>query len=578
MQTKIKYSLYLVATLITGVVIGALLFSGGGASTGGEGRSHQHTTESETWTCSMHPQIRQPEPGKCPICGMDLIPVSEEEGSSDPLTLKMSERAIKLAGVQTAVVEADHSVKLLTLNGRIAVDERRVFTQTAHFPGRIEQLYVNFTGEYVLAGEQIATVYSPELVTAQEELLEAKRFAEANPQLLEAARTKLKQWKLTDEQIRQIEASQQVQEEFPVLADRSGYVIDKHVTFGDHLMLGEPLFDMADLSQVWVEFDAYEDDLSWIQVGDEVTLQVKSLPGQTFMANISFIDPVINQQTRVAVVRAELSNPKGSLKPEMFVTGTVEADIAAGQKQLVIPRSAVLWTGTRSIVYVKQPDTESPSFQLREITLGPAVGSGYVVEDGLATGEEIVVEGTYTIDAASELADKPSMMNPEANNDKGAFSEVPDYRTAATPGFLQQMKIANQHYLEMQRMLVEADYEGAQAEAKALLTALPPVRSFTDAIAQSYWKGRYAGIRQATVQITQAETIDQQRKAFVNLSNDMVRTNVAFGTATELFLVYCPMANNDEGAYWLSDVEEVLNPYYGDMMLRCGEVEKQINP
>ncbi len=577
MQTKVKYSLYLIATLIVGVVLGALLFSGGGASTHEEAATHQHS-EAETWTCSMHPQIRQPEPGKCPICGMDLIPVSEEEGSSDPFTLKMSERAIRLAGVQTAPVQKGATAKLITLNGRIAVDERRVFTQTAHFPGRIEQLYVNFTGEFVQAGQQIASMYSPELATAQEELLEAKRFAEANPQLLEAARTKLRQWKLTDEQIAQIERSGQVKEDFPVLADRSGYVINKQVNFGDHLKLGAPLFDMADLSRVWVAFDAYEDDLPWINIGDEIILQVKSLPGQTFTARVTFIDPVINEQTRVATVRAELPNPDVVLKPEMFVTGTVEASIAAGSEQLVIPKSAVLWTGTRSIVYVQLADADAPSFQLREITLGPSLGNSYVVEEGLEAGEVIVIDGTYVIDAASELADKPSMMNPEPNEKKGAFSDVPDYHAEATPGFLEKMKIANQHYLEMQRALVEADYAAAQAEGNALLSSLPPKRSFTDAIAQSYWNGRYTGIRQATVQITQAETIDQQRKAFVNLSNDMVRTNVAFGTETALYLVYCPMANNDEGAYWLSDVEEVLNPYYGDMMLRCGEVEKQINP
>lgn len=577
MQTKVKYSLYLIATLIAGVVIGALLFSGGGVSSEKEVTAHENT-EAETWTCSMHPQIRQPEPGQCAICGMDLIPVSSEVGNEDPLTLKMSARAIKIAGVRTTTVQKGKTDKLITLNGRIAVDERRLFTQTAHFPGRIEQLYVNYTGEFVQAGQQIASMYSPELATAQEELLEAKRFAKANPQLLEAARTKLRQWKLTDEQIAQIERSGQVKEDFPVLADRSGYVINKQVNFGDHLMLGEPLFDMADLSRVWVAFDAYEDDLPWINIGDEITLQIKSLSGQTFTAQVTFIDPVINEQTRVATVRAELPNPDAALKPEMFVTGTIEASIAAGSEQLVIPKSAVLWTGTRSIVYVQLADADAPSFQLREITLGPSLGNSYIVEEGLEAGELIVIDGTYVIDAASELADKPSMMNPEPKEERGAFSDVPDYQMEVNPGFLEKMKVANQYYLEMQRALVEANYEAAQAEANALLSSLPPKRSFTEAIAQSYWNGRFTGIRQATMQIIQSKTIDQQRKAFVNLSKDMVRTNIAFGTETTLYLVYCPMANDDKGAYWLSAVEEVLNPYYGDMMLRCGEVEKQINP
>lgn len=577
MKRTWKISLYLLAALIGGVVIGALLFSGSSSTPEVADSEHKHT-EAATWTCSMHPQIRQPEPGKCPICGMDLIPVSEEEGNADPLILRMSPRAAKLANVQTTKVEKGNTIKLITLNGKIAVDERRVFTQTAHFPGRIEKLYVNYTGELVNEGQQIARLYSPELVTAQKELFEAKRFAEANPQLVEAARTKLKQWKLTDAQIQQIEELGQVQESFPVLADRSGYVLNKKVNFGDHLMLGEPLFDLADLSRVWVEFDAYEKDIPWIEEGDVITITARSVPGQTFRAKVTFIDPIIDQQTRVATIRAELQNPNGLLKPEMFTTGTVEAELSADTAKIVVPRSAVLWTGTRSIVYVQVPGKDAPSFQLREVTLGAALGKAYIVEAGLAVGEEIVVEGAYTIDAASELADKPSMMNPEPKEVLGPFGEVPDYSAETSSAFTAQLGVVNQHYLQIQQALVGAHDKEAKAAAQALLVALPPKRSFTEPLAQSYWNGRYAAIRELSKTISTAGTIDNQRKAFVDLSLEMVRTNMAYATADNLYIVYCPMANNDEGAYWLSEVEEVLNPYYGDMMLRCGEIKDQINP
>lgn len=581
MNNKTKTIVTIAATLIIGILIGWLVMpdTSGGEKTAQSGQAmdaHDHE-DVETWTCSMHPQIRQPEPGKCPICGMDLIPVQEEEGSSDLLTLKMSERAMKLANVQTATVEMEKTVKLITLNGRVAVDERRVFTQTAHFPGRIEELFVNFTGEYVREGQKIASIYSPELVTAQEELFEAKKYANTNPQLVEAARQKLKQWKLTDAQIQKIEASGKVQEDFPIRADRNGYVIKKYVNFGDHLKMGQPIYDMADLSRVWVIFDAYEDDLTWINQGDKVTFEVNSLPGKTFAATITFIDPVIDPQTRVAEVRAELDNPNGLLKPEMFAIGSIEADLEQQDEQMVIPKSAVLWTGPRSVVYVKVPGSEAPAFRLREVTLGPSLGNSYVVEEGLKPGEEIVVNGTYTIDAASELADKPSMMDQEQAMKEQPFPEVPDYSGDASRGFRQKLKVATKHYLEIQHALVNADEASARAAAETLLRALPPAQGVgLGEVAAFYWKGRHEGIYRSANQITSGQSIDNQRKAFVELSREMVRANKAFGVDEVLYIVFCPMANNDEGAYWLSEVEEVLNPYYGDMMLHCGEVKGTI--
>ena len=374
-----------------------------------EAETHQH--ETTTWTCSMHPQIRESAPGQCPICGMDLVPVAQttNEETGD---LVMTEAAMKLASVQTAIVGTNSNERTLTLSGKVAVDESRVFSQTAHFPGRIEQIFVRTTGQLVQRGQKIATVYSPELITAQEELIVALQYKDTNPALVQAARNKLRYWKLSDGQINAIEERGTAQTTLPIRADISGIVMQKLVNQGDHLMQGGTLYQIADLTKVWVIFDAYEDDLSWIQLGDVIDFNVASLPGKKFTGKVSFIDPVINQQTRTAGVRIEVDNQQMELKPEMFVSGRGAAKSSASNDLLSIPRTAVLWTGKRSVVYVKDPNQEQPVFSYREVVLGDQMGENYLVLEGLDQGDEIATNGVFKIDAAAQLEGKPSMMNP----------------------------------------------------------------------------------------------------------------------------------------------------------------------
>jgi membrane fusion protein, copper/silver efflux system len=221
---------------------------------------HDTVADSETtWTCSMHPQIRQNEPGDCPICGMDLIPLEDETDSDiDPMAISMSPTAMQLASISTALVGSADPVKSVRLNGKVQSDERLVFSQSSHIPGRIEKLLVNFTGEFVSKGQVIASVYSPDLVTAQEELFEAEKIKDSQPQLFNAAKEKLKNWKLTESQIEQILQSGQTEEEFNIQADVSGYVTNRKVNVGDYISRGQSIYEIADLSRVWVLFDVYE--------------------------------------------------------------------------------------------------------------------------------------------------------------------------------------------------------------------------------------------------------------------------------------------------------------------------------
>lgn len=400
--------------LIGGIFLGWLFFH----SPAKTEDKHNHTAEaakSTIWTCAMHPQIRMSEPGKCPICGMDLIPLSQGGGdtTTDPNAIHMTDAAAQLANVLTSVVSKQNPVKDIRLYGKVQSDERLLQSQVSFLPGRIEKLFVNFTGEAVRKGQTLALIYSPDLVTAQQELLETAKTKQSQPALYEATKDKLRQWKLTETQIASIESSGKVKNNFEVFANTTGIVSARRVNNGDYVSPGSVLFDVADLSHVWVMFDAYESDLPYLSQGQKVSFTIQALPGKDFAGNISFIDPVLDPVTRVARVRVEINNVNGKLKPEMFATGIVKANLNQYQGKLVIPKTAVLWTGKRSIVYVKQTGTGQPSFKMREIELGPMLGNSYVVMNGLADGEEIVTEGAFSVDASAQLEGKSSMMNPE---------------------------------------------------------------------------------------------------------------------------------------------------------------------
>ena len=365
----------------------------------------------------MHPQIRMEEPGDCPLCGMDLIPL-QTTGTGDasiaPDAIQLSAEATALANVQTTVVSRQNPVKEVQLYGTIQVDERLSQSQTSHVSGRIEKLFITFTGESVRRGQPIASIYSPELLSAQQELIEAVKMQDLQPALLQAVREKLRLWKLTDAQIARIEQSGEVSPLIDVVATTSGIVISKNVNQGDYVNTGTVLFDVANLSQVWAVFDAYESDLPFLKVSDRLEYTLQSLPGKIFSGRISFINPILDPSTRTAKVRVETANPRMELKPEMYANALIDAPLKQYNNEVVIPKSAILWTGKRSIVYVKQPDTEIPAFMLREVELGPSLGDAYVVLSGINDGDEIVTNGAFTIDASAQLAGKRSMMNDEA--------------------------------------------------------------------------------------------------------------------------------------------------------------------
>lgn len=573
---KIKENIkYILPSIIIGLFFGWLFFAGGSNS----GDTNNHGTEeqvAEHWTCSMHPQIDEAGPGQCPICGMDLVPKntvgSDDETVSEDEIL-MTQSAIKLADIQTYKVEKGIPEKKVYLLGKAQPDERKIAELTARFSGRIEKLFVNFTGQNVKRGQKLATIYSPELVAAQKELMEAIAFKNSNPGFYTAARSKLKLWDLSNSQIDNIEKNGKPKLYFDILSPISGTVTMRHVALGDYVKEGNALFQVVDLTKIWVLFDAYESDLPWLKKGDAVDFVFQSIPGEKFKAKITFIDPFINPQTRVAKVRVELKNPKLKIKLEMFVDGIVQSEISGEMNDILIPKSSVLWTGKRSIVYVKVPNRKTPSFKMRVVDLGPEAGNFYIVNSGLKENEVVAANGVFKIDAAAQLAGVPSMMNP---GEEKTMENI--YRLDTPKEFINQLDIVLKSYLKMKDAFFAANKEDAQNQAKEILKNIKNVNmELVKGDAHMFWMKKAKIIKEKAKVIAEAENIDTQRRAFKPLSETMIEIYKSFGLENEtVYVQFCPMFDDNKGAFWLSTQKQIANPYYGDLMPTCGDTKDSI--
>ena len=581
-----KFAIYIVI-LTAGLLLGWFLFGNHTEIV----KEHQHTVNKESkqmWTCAMHPQIMQPEPGKCPICGMELIPA---EVGADGLTknqFKLTKNAMALADIQTTVI-SDGTIEksALTLSGKIVENEEANVVQVAYFSGRIEHLNVNFTGEKVQKGQLLATVYSPELVAAQQELLTTASLKEKQPELYKAVRNKLKLWKLSENQIDQIERIGKVKANFPIYATVSGIVTDKLVAQGDYIKQGQPLLKIANLNTVWANFDVYENQIDLFKKGQQVTIRTNAYPGKEFKSKVSFIDPVLDIQTRTVKLRCVLSNREGLFKPGMFVAGTVQGTDKNVANVFTVPASAVLWTGKRSVVYLKANPT-LPVFEMREVTLGNKIGDNYEVIKGLVKGEEIVTNGTFTVDAAAQLQGKKSMMNEGdvmamnmKTTDKAAAKDtVSKLKRVKVPvEFKNELKHVFDEYLNLKDALVAGNFQLAQSVSQKLIEKLNSVEMelLKDAAVHKKWMQLKQEINEASVAFENAKNIDQQRNHFKDVSLKLTEAIDLFGVDQMVYLQFCPMADGDQGAYWLSLDKEILNPYFGNLMLHCGSTINEIN-
>ncbi len=568
---KRTYGIYLLL-ILGGILLGWLLFGRGGNGDVHDehGHDHDHTELSGSadieYTCSMHPQVRQDEPGDCPICGMDLIPASDEDDhqDDDPFLFTMQESHVNWANVQTVTVQSVHDGVHLRLTGMVAVNEKEQRRVTAHFPGRVEHLFADYTGRFIRQGEKLATLYSSELMQAQQELIQAAAGKETQPRLYESAKRRLELYNLTESQIENIVESGQASPFTDVYATRSGYLAERLVSEGDYVGTGQPLFAIAGLSNVWVELDAYESHIGLIEPGNMAMVQVAAHPAQEFSGRVEFVDPFLDNRTRSSRVRLTVDNRDNMLKPGMLVNATITS-AAADHSQVVVPTTAVLWTGPRSVVYVKSPRHDGFTFEFREIETGTRTDHGYFVLGGLSEGEEIAVNGVFAIDAAAQLRGHYSMMAPPEKTD------IPE-------PFRSDLESLFGIYFELKNTLADDDPETAMEQGHRLHQQLEETGEHSlEGEHHMFWMERYGEINESIRQYVQSDDMEEMRVHFEPLSEAFIETALTLGAIGQTWYVaYCPMVDGDRGAYWLSEFEEILNPYFGSMMLRCGEVRETI--
>lgn len=603
------------------------------------------------WTCSMHPQIQLPRPGQCPLCAMDLIPVHshEEEGMPSSRRLVISREAAKLAEIQTAAVERKFAAAQIRMTGKVEYDETRIAYISAWTSGRLDRLYVNQTGIPIRQGEHLALIYSPELLSAQEEYLQAiageRSVRESHLSVIRTtsantvrnAREKLKLLGVTDEQIKELEERKTADDRMTVYSTVQGIVAERFRQEGDYVETGSRIYAVVDLSRVWVQLDAYEKDLVWLRYGQDVEFEAEAYPGETFYGRISFIDPVLDRTTRTVKVRVNAGNENGWLKPGMFVRAVVDVRVAGAGRvmapdlegkwmcsmhpeilqdesghcpvcemplvpvekmgyitgndyevPLVIPVSAVLKTGKRAVVYVQDQKAARPAFEGREIVLGPRAGGYYLVRSGLQEGERVVTQGSFKIDSALQIQARPSMMNPEGGvaaggHDHGGAGrkttgeEMPMKHSMAPQEFLEQLSPLYEAYFELQNALAADDFEKAMTSLESIKEGLngADMNLLEDKL-HAAWMDLGQRIDNSVVLGFESKSIEEFRQDVLeDLSVQFISLEKTFGhvQAGEYYKVFCPMALDGKGAAWLQSDDQIMNPFYGKKMQRCGIIQ-----
>ncbi len=583
--------------VIVAFLLGGVILGGDSGTTAGHVHEGESATtgeeEAEVWTCSMHPQIRAGEPGACPICGMDLIPVETSVGSDSdrPERISLSENAKIRARIRTTPVKRLHSGGTeRRLLGRVDYDETRLRTVTSWIGGRIDRLQIRTTGQKVKRGQVIATLYSPEVFSAHQDLLVAKqqlqRLAGATESArlgaelaLGASRDRLRLLGVPAGEVKTMESAKRPSEQVRIRSPFAGTVIERLATEGSYVKTGTGLFQIADLSKLWVQLDAYESDLPMLSIGQEVTLQVEAIPDAEFSGRVKFVDPVLNQRTRTTRVRIEVKNSDGRLRPNMFAEAVVrngqgESMDKVTDRVLVIPDSAPLFTGRRSVVYVEVPDAESPTYDARLVKLGPKTGDFYPVIAGLQEGDRVVTNGAFTLDADLQIRGGRSMMSALDDTTEGPLDkivEVPKKHEAAL-----QATIAS--YLALHEALASDDLAAAKGAAEKLGQSAKSLDPKSPAMFRDAWSPVRRQLIAHTKHLAGTKTLDEARVPFRDLSQQVATLLRVFGNPSKetVRLAFCPMALGGGGAEWVQRASEIENPYFGSSMNSCGEIHESV--
>jgi Cu(I)/Ag(I) efflux system membrane fusion protein len=628
-----------------GVLVGALVLliiaigvaqRAGWIGSASETSSDSAVASTVEYTCPMHPQIRQPNPGRCPICGMELVPASAGVGDLGELAVKIEPAQRRLANIQTAEVERSPLEATLQSVGVIAIDESRQATIAAYVDGRLERLFADYTGVEIKKGDHLAVIYSPQLYGAQVEYLEARRaisggglavLRQAQEALVTNTRQRLREFGVTDDQLAELERSGKPQSRLTIYAPQGGTVVEKPAVEGAYVKAGDPIYRIAELSTVWLMLKLFPEDATRIRFGQQVEAVVQSLPGEKLIGRVAFVDPTVDRTTRTVGVRVELFND-GRLRPGDYAEASITLPIGphgkvydaelAGKwispmhpqiirdkpgkcpicgmelvstsrygfteepvqqpESLHVPRSAVLLAGGNSVVYV---ESKPGVFEIRPVTVGPILRDKIVVLDGLRAGEKVATAGNFLIDSQMQLAGKPSVIDPAravANSTKSnSAASLESISVTAIDGESGKLlETLYSSYFEIQKALA-ADSKPPAAAAQALHHAAATLgaEQVLPAAAMKHVKEIADGS-----QHLHHLALEDARKAFQPVSEAVVALAAQVRSADSqvpFTQFFCPMVPGG-GANWLQADGHLLNPYFGSKMLRCGEKVKVLPP
>ena len=534
---------------------------------------------------AMHPWIKSDQPGRCTICGMELSPVYEGGKSFDAGegVIMLGSNAIQVINVQTDTVKRQALKRSLRFAGTIDDDDTRHRIVSAYIDGRIDKLSVNYVGAEVVAGEPLATLYSPMLLTAEREYSALRKQGEVTAQpgdasshhdLSSTAMQRLKRFGLTDAQIAALPTKSPNDIHTQILAPMSGTVVARHVYEGQYVKEGEKLFEIADFSKMWLLFDAYERDLAWLKPGQKVIATTPSAPGKTFAGAIVFIDPNLREMTRSAKVRVELPNPlvesEGRNSRELFHKLFAEAEVMVELPEvLTVSRSAVLSPGARPLVYV---DKGGGAYEQRKIRLGRVGEDDYEVLDGLKEGESVVTQGSMLIDAQAQLNTTATPVGASTLVE----SNLPPLTSAQSEAARNYLALAD----ALGAALAADDLKEFNAQAARTHSATPELlKSFA---ADGPWRELVTPM-DSVGHLAEANDLKSARKAFHAFSKTSVTLAQALRRGEPSFrsvkVFRCPMTKDafpdaPRTADWIQLKPGVHNPWFGAEMLDCGSEVK----
>ena len=648
--TRMSWNWWLSRCVASGMFLAAMLLAGilflvtvgiaqrvgwigpAGESTGN--LDHEHAEA--VYTCPMHPNIRQPSAGRCPICDMELAPAPSGSDSGDKISVMIPQAKRRLANIQTAIATLELVTTELHTIGSIEVDESRQATIASYIDGRIERLFADYTGVSVNAGDHLAVVYSPQLYAAQIEYVESGRalakmtpstlkiIRETQIKLVANSRHKLVELGMTTEQLAELDKTGIAQSRLTIYSPIGGTVTSKMTQEGKYIKAGEPIYQIADLSTVWLVLKLYPEDASRIRFGQTVQAEIASKPGTILQGRVAFIDPLVNTTSRTVGVRVEFDNTNKELRPGDYARATIEIPIGssgdvydqelAGKwispmhpqvirdtpgdcpicgmklvstkeygfsdtpvdqpKSLSIPRSAVLLAGDNSVVYV---ETAPGRFEIRRVTLGTLLRNRAIILSGISAGEKVATSGNYLIDSQMQIVGNPvSVINATVVNMISAKNLPLQFDQWSARGItgdageqLEQLYLA---YFDIKQTLT--------SDKTPTKTSIDTLNAMSTALVSSDatgWtdeeKELLSGISQHSQNLHEL-SLAKARLEFKWISQSITPlATMVRGTNNPqpFYHFYCPMVKEGQGD-WLQNNDRLANPFYGAEMLRCGDL------